>query len=839
MTTYNWSELPTGIDLDFDPLVDVLHFDDLSISAADVSTSSNGNTTTFTVGESSKTFDTAIRTFTTSNLTFADGSVYLIGDNTTGTTDDDLANTLTGGSGNDKLVGYGGNDTLDGGGGNDVLLMSGSSYGDDSVIGGDGIDTLRFSSSSSTPGVTVAFAGGAGTSTSTGGTVQFTGIENVDGGGGNDTIIGDDNDNVLNGRGGNDTITGGLGNDTIDGGDGSDWVIYSGASGSVTVDLAGGTATGADGNDVLSNIESVLGSSSDDSLTGNDAANFLRGGGGNDTLNGGGQSAAEAIGQFWGDFADYRDAGTAVTVSLALQGGPQNTVGAGTDTLSNFESLRGSDHNDVLTGDGNDNFLRGGLGDDTLNGGGGTDWADYRNANVGVTVSLATQGVAQNTGAEGSDTLNSIEGLAGGDSADTLTGDGNDNWFFGRGGNDTINGGAGFDIVTYRPAGGGVSVNLDSGAVSGANGADSLSNIEGVEGSFYNDTLTGANGVDNKLWGFGGNDFLGATTGADTIDGGAGSDTLNFFSVTGITYGGGVGVGVDLAARVADLDRSNTFYTGADTTLYSIETVYGTNGNDVLIGGSPDNVPDSTGALASERFRPDPGGVAGNDTITGAGDISGTWQATWVDYSNIGTAVTVDLGAGTASGTSIGSDSLTNVNYAQGGAGSDLLKGGSHGRGASGTFFEILRGNAGNDTLDGANAGTGGQDASGDRADYSNNNGAQAVVVNLSNATIMVNGVQVLAGTAVDGRGGTDTLIDIDQVYGGAGSDYIVGNEFNNNLDGGVGFDTLDGGAGSDTARFQQSTAGVTVNMTNQFLFLNGMIVPERRPTTAWGAGTT
>jgi len=69
-------------------------------------------------------------------------------------------------------------------------------------------------------------------------------------------------------------------------------------------------------------------------------------------------------------------------VSLALQGSAQNTLGAGTDTLFNFENLTGSAFNDTLTGnaganalaglDGND-VLVGAQGADTLFGNGGAD----------------------------------------------------------------------------------------------------------------------------------------------------------------------------------------------------------------------------------------------------------------------------------------------------------------------------------------------------------------------------------------------------------------------------------------------------------------------------------
>mgnify|MGYP003339214876 CR=1 FL=1 len=56
-----------------------------------------------------------------------------------------------------------------------------------------------------------------------------------------------------------------------------------------------------------------------------------------------------------------------------LLAGPQNTVGAGSDTLSGIENLEGSNLNDTLTGSSAANILTGLDGNDTLNGGAGND----------------------------------------------------------------------------------------------------------------------------------------------------------------------------------------------------------------------------------------------------------------------------------------------------------------------------------------------------------------------------------------------------------------------------------------------------------------------------------
>jgi Ca2+-binding RTX toxin-like protein len=105
------------------------------------------------------------------------------------------------------------------------------------------------------------------------------GVEGVYGTAGDDTLVGDEADNGFWGGGGNDTIDGAAGVDTA---------LYFNAPGPVTVDLAQGTASGALGDDGLTGIENVWGSSYDDSLTGDDGANFLRAGHGDDHLDGAG-----------------------------------------------------------------------------------------------------------------------------------------------------------------------------------------------------------------------------------------------------------------------------------------------------------------------------------------------------------------------------------------------------------------------------------------------------------------------------------------------------------------------------------------------------------------------
>ncbi|MFO0180933.1 MAG: proprotein convertase P, partial [bacterium] len=196
--------------------------------------------------------------------------------------------------------------------------------------------------------------------------------------------------------------------------------------------LGGDAAT-----DVLYNIENIVGSVNADTITGDANNNTIEGGLGNDTLDGGAGT----------DTVSYASATSAITLNLATTTA-QNTVGAGTDTITNFESILGSAFNDTLTGNTGNNIIEGGAGDDVMDGAAGTDTVSYSTATAGVTVSLATA-TSQNTVGAGSDTITNFENLTGSSFADTLTGSTGNNIITGGGGNDTIDGGAGTDTVVF------------------------------------------------------------------------------------------------------------------------------------------------------------------------------------------------------------------------------------------------------------------------------------------------------------------------------------------------------------------------------------------------------
>ncbi|VVO31246.1 hypothetical protein PS726_05006 [Pseudomonas fluorescens] len=166
----------------------------------------------------------------------------------------------------------------------------------------------------------------------------------------------------------------------------------------------GHTLTGTSGDDVLvagtgNNI--INAGDGNDVLTAGSGNNEMHGGAGNDLLFSG-QGNDILDGGTGIDTASYAHASAGVTVDLSLLGG-QNTLGAGSDTLTGIENLTGSNFNDTLTGDNNGNVINGGLGNDILNGGGGDDWL------IG--------GLGNNTltGGTGADTFQWLKGNSGHD----------------------------------------------------------------------------------------------------------------------------------------------------------------------------------------------------------------------------------------------------------------------------------------------------------------------------------------------------------------------------------------------------------------------------------------
>lgn len=252
-------------------------------------------------------------------------------------------------------------------------------------------------------------------------------------------LRGGSHDDVLTGgnsaNDGFERFQGGRGNDTIDGGSGYDRVDYHTSPSAVRVQLGGnGVGQALDGFgtiDTLKNIEGVSGSGFDDLLIGSDESAFesFEGLWGADTIDGRGGI----------DRLDLSRSGGATTVVLGLNGaegfsfdGNADFV-TGTvprDVIRGIEYVRGSIHDDAITGNeannrlegaaGNDKLLGlsghdtliGGPGNDTLDGGEGDDTVVLSGSRSAYqfTYDISTKSGTV-IGPDGSDVLNHVEFL--------------------------------------------------------------------------------------------------------------------------------------------------------------------------------------------------------------------------------------------------------------------------------------------------------------------------------------------------------------------------------------------------------------------------------------------
>ena len=313
--------------------------------------------------------------------------------------------TLVGNDGTNFIWGNAGDDNIDGGTGLDLITPG---DGDDTVDGGsedvesNDLDIYYVNDATGPAQVDLQ----AGTASGQGlGTDEFTDFENV---------VGGDFDDTLDGDAGSNMLFGGRGNDALNGRGGFDYASYWFSEGPVNANLETNSSTAtpvpgtddqgnavdlSEGNDTFQGLEGLLGSIGyDDTLVGDNQANYLDGDGGSDDVNAGGgddwivgglgQNESVDGGAGNNDFWDYYG-GDALNVNLLT--GRITSPSLGTLTLTGVESVAGADQADTFTGDaaantfygwgGNDTFV-GGLGDDKIDGGAGTgDSADPGDGN--------------------------------------------------------------------------------------------------------------------------------------------------------------------------------------------------------------------------------------------------------------------------------------------------------------------------------------------------------------------------------------------------------------------------------------------------------------------------
>ena len=625
-------------------------------------------------------------------------------------------------------------------------------------------------------------------------------VGGVDGGAGNDLLMGDDGDDLIDGGAGNDTLFGGNDDDTLIGGDGDDQLTggegkdkISGGAGKDTIfggtdgDTVDGGAGGFNADPALNTDDDTL------DLTGlNFRLRDLE-----PDSNGNGQNGTVDL---------YNDDGTSAgsfkfteieNIIGEEMAGPVDGLDSGEDMAPGYtdaqgDQIDGTDGiNDTIFGNGGDDTIDSGLGDDTVDGGSGDDTftltdgvdndviiggesgetdgdvIDSTAVDDDLTVTFTDKEEGTLTNGSGTTEFSEIERLELGGGDDTVTGSGGDENVLTGDGNDVVNAGGGDDTIDGQ----GGNDTIDGGkyddSLIGGDGNDSLVGGEGDDVLIGNkpgaigvpdtdvplvskpfDQDTNPNDDKDTLIGGAGNDTIDGGDDADYIDGGDDDDVIEGGIDNDTIYGGS---GND---TITDVQGADEIYGGDGDDLIEagIDTFSDYANDQPTVGGRP-NPFFNSGDPNKDDGRDFVDGGSGNDTIRTGDDSDTIYGGTGDDSINAGIdddEVYGDDGDDSIIG-SHGSDSL------YGGEGNDTIYGGF-----------------GNEPI----AGYEGEEV--DATDPQPNNGKDYI----------------------EGGAGNDVLYgedDNDTILGGADDDYIDGGIDDDSLDGGDGDDTIVGGQGDDT----------------------------------------
>lgn len=663
------------------------------------------------------------------------------------------SDTLLGLGANDILLGNGGNDTIRGGTGNDIID---GGTGNDKLFGEAGNDKIK---------------GGAG-------------LDTIDGGAGNDTADGGLGNDTVKGGSGNDTLTGGAGNDLISGGTGTDIAVFGGLSTASVINQIGSILfiSGANGIDrVLSDVESVKFSNGTFSavaktvtlsaVVGADVAPKTTGSLRNDTYIGSLDTNNSSLTTF--NTGDALDGGASSgdKLSLALSG--TAALGLGGTQLANVEIVE----------------------------------VQNTGVNAGVTFNAAQwTGVASivlNSSLAGSNTLftnlvNIVSATMQGGNAGNLSigygagvlGGANDVQSLTLAGNNaetsqgslfSVTGGVGEVAETLNIASNAGTVFRNSVTINDTNAhqtinitgthhldldLDNATSVTTIDASGYGDAgdelLIFNIGVsDVTITGSGFNDEFvfssDSLTSADTIGGGAGTDTVGFTDSTTL-------VDADLAG-VTSIER---LLVGSAGPLVTLTATLGSNAStggihtvDVFENASVDLAVSNTYAgpltVNLDPLQLGSGNTNGNDTVN-ATTMSGALTVNALG-GHIGLSDTLTAGAG-----------LTDVLNLVADSGSANLSNVSR--------FDIVNVLAGTPATNGLSIVT-----------------AQGTVAAGALLTVNASALGAAASFVFNGAAETDGRF---KVTGGSGSDELLGGSGNDELIGSLGADFLDGGHGDD-----------------------------------------
>lgn len=490
----------------------------------------------------------------------------------------------------------------------------------------------------------------------------------INGSTGNDSIEGGDNSDTITGGGGNDTLAGGLGSDELEGGSGNDTLngstfaiqkidqftddgdVLDGGTGIDTADYSTrleslfisndniaddgefgadfftGALSSKENDNVLSNVENMLGGGGNDAIAGPGADDFGSATASSDSYINGGPGDDVLFGELGNDTlvgAKGDDTLCGGTGADYLDGGKGNDA-----LLGDYRFIRQSDFSplfDFFPGPFSGDTLIGGVGDDFIRGGGDT----YFNEQSGDDFIDGGPGTDLLFGDDGNDSI------LGGDGSDLIEGDiGNDTL---RGGNDDdiilnnadtiasldndfVDGGDGFDIAqgdvadtqTIPPT---IEFLLDdknpldqpSGAAINPNAfvsgitVQAKANVLTVLGTTGKDTISITQigdivAVDNNG---AVKHYLASSIKSIVIDGGKNNDTIMLMTPNGKNV-------TQIAASIKGSAGNDTITGGSKN-----DTIFGGDGDDRISGG--DGIDEISGGLGNDTLL----GNKGNDILNG------------------------------------------------------------------------------------------------------------------------------------------------------------------------------------------------------------------------------
>jgi len=684
----------------------------------------------------------------TLNGTNGDDLMFL---NSTGTVNSDGQHVANGRKGNDRIFGSTEDDELNGGWGHDILIPQ---LGDDEVNGGPGTDTYQVLDATSNSPNRIDLI--AGTAFGHEGRETLTGIENliIQSGGdhilsgtdGANNILSSRGDDIIAGRGGDDFINSGAGRDIIVAGAGVDTVLAGDENDAVIAAQAG----------VVSGREIYDGGEGYDLILYSPSFNALREMRNIDVSIG--PDVRSPLNELETDGA---------WVKIMSETGRIERYSAdgkllGVDEARNFEQFGGTENADILNGSSggwdNARTIFGAGGDDTLYSGG-----------------------AENVmGGEGDDML-----------VATLSDDGKVGQIF--------DGGTGIDTLDLRKLGlASVDIRFE----------DSISRSLVVKGTDTDGKIEAGAGFRANVYDI---EHILLMDGAHTIYNRAGGSSLRTFD-TGdgndeFRHAGGM---VDLFAGGGDdyaiFDAEGRFF-GGEGNDYAR---FNTNGLAEFHGGAGNDT------LKADRIKDSADGGAGFDRIVfdlspgiaiTSGEVRVDLKAgtAFMAYHHTTRGNSTDVDATITSFEEVVASDFGDQLFGMGADERFIARGGNdtvNGRAGNDEIFggvgndtlmggwgdDRLHGGAGNDTLRGGK----GRDTA--VYAYAAPDGIEAKVSagNFGGVT-----ADLVAKTA-NGGAGSDRLFSIENVFGSAGDDTLMGNGKRNVLSGDAGDDTLDGRGGKD-----------------------------------------